>query len=433
MRVVLLTQYWEPDTSIPQRRWSWLADILSENGHELVVVAPPSIKEREKDWKAVLRTRENLLKGKWVKGVHGERILRTGFLPSGRSLTLRAFNQGTIALSSVIAIGHKRSELLDLEPALVIGTVPAVPTTIAAFLAGRLLGIPYVIDLRDAWPDLLNDWASWNTGVGKKSWRERLLGRGTVQLLFKALEAVMNYILRSSSGIMTTSSWLTDRLFSDVIADKRKPSVVVRNVFPTQSYIGDRAQGSVFARDRELRVLYAGTIGRAQKLENVIDSLKIAQLRGIKVKLRMVGDGASRRSLQEYSQKSGTDVEFLGKLPVDKLEEHYLWSDTALVHLTNWESLRMAIPSKTFELMENRVHITAVVGGEAAQIVRDSRSGHVVPPNDPEALCDHWARLIENPSLLSVSDCGSRWVKRERDIKTPEKLVEFLNSVSNKG
>src|SRR5699024_3570563 len=118
---------------------------------------------------------------------------------------------------------------------------------------------------------------------------------------------------------------------------------------------------------------------------------------------------------------------------VDKLEEHYLWSDTALVHLTNWESLRMAIPSKTFELMENRVHITAVVGGEAAQIVRDSRSGHVVPPNDPEALCDHWARLIENPSLLSVSDCGSRWVKRERDIKTPEKLVEFLNSVSNKG
>lgn len=430
MKVILLTQYWEPDISIPQRRWSWLAEVLTEKGHELIVVAPPAIKEREKSWKAVLSARGNLLKGEWMTGVHGERILRTGFLPSGRSLTLRAINQGSIALSGVLAVGCNRHEIVELQPDLVIGTVPAVPTTIAAYLCSKLLGIPYAIDLRDAWPDLLNDWTSWNVGVGKRSWRERILGLGIVPLAFKVIKLAMNYSLKSSSGIMTTSSWLVDKLYSTVIAEQNKPSVVIRNVFPTQSYVGDRTSKSVATRSNELRVLYAGTIGRAQKLENVIDSLKLAQLRGVRVKLRMVGDGASRKSLQEYAREVGVDVEFLGRIPVDKLNEHYLWSDTALVHLTNWESLKMAIPSKTFELMENRIHITAVVDGETAQIVKNTQSGDVISQNDPEALCNHWVRLLDSPRILEVSGSGSRWVEREREIESPRKLEEFLKSVS---
>ncbi|NWO08536.1 MAG: glycosyltransferase [Alteromonadaceae bacterium] len=343
---------------------------------------------------------------------------------------MRAINQGSIALSSVLAVGFKRRELMRLHPDLVIGTVPAVPTTGAALLCGKILRIPYAIDLRDAWPDLLNDWASWNVGVGNKSWREHLLSRGIGPILFKAIEAAMNYSLRTASGILTTSSWLSSKIFSTTITEKQKPSVVLRNVFPTQSYIGDRTVSASSAPMNELRVLYAGTIGRAQKLENVVDSLKLAQLRGIKVSLRMVGDGASRRSLQGYVRDSGVDVEFLGKLPVDELAEHYLWSDTALVHLTDWDSLRMAIPSKTFELMENRIHITAVVDGEAAEIVESTRSGHVIPPNDPEALCAHWARLIEDPGLLVVSHEGSKWVKRERCVTTPEKLEAFLIAIA---
>lgn len=432
MKVILLTQYWEPDISIPQRRWTWLADILNEQGHELLVVAPPSIKDRNKGWKAFIKSPEIFFKGEWVNGDNGERILRTGFLPSGRSLTLRAINQGSIALSSLLAVGYRRRGLLDFEPDIIIGTVPAVPTTVAAFICGKLLHTSYVIDLRDAWPDLLNDWELWNRGVGERSWRERLLGRGTAQVVFKIVESVMNYCLKSSSGIMTTSSWLLEKLHSTIITDPEKPSVVIRNVFPGRSSVRDRQTWRANNQSGELRVLYAGTIGRAQKLENVIDSIKLAQSLGVEVKLRMAGDGASRRALQDYASKNGVEVCFLGKLPVDQLEDHYLWSDTALVHLANWDSLQMAIPSKTFELMENRIHITAVVEGETAEIVNMTRAGHVIPPDDPVALCNHWIDLIEHPELTNIRKSGSQWVEHEREIESPAKIEAFLRSVTGK-
>ena len=49
MRILLVTQYWYPENGVPQRRWSWLAKILIDAGHEVCVVAPPPRNSRSID------------------------------------------------------------------------------------------------------------------------------------------------------------------------------------------------------------------------------------------------------------------------------------------------------------------------------------------------------------------------------------------------
>jgi len=90
-------------------------------------------------------------------GPSGEKILRCLYIPAGQSLTVRALSQVVIALGSVLTFILKRRDLKGFRPDVVIGTVPALPTAVVAMVGAKSLNSPYVIDLRDAWPDLLSE------------------------------------------------------------------------------------------------------------------------------------------------------------------------------------------------------------------------------------------------------------------------------------
>ena len=64
---------------------------------------------------------------------------------------------------------RSRDLIRRFGPELIIGTVPSIPTAFVAYLLSRVYGKPYVIDLRDAWPDLLDQSGKWNDGLGKRS------------------------------------------------------------------------------------------------------------------------------------------------------------------------------------------------------------------------------------------------------------------------
>ncbi len=61
------------------------------------------------------------------------------------------------------------------------------------------------------------------------------------------------------------------------------------------------------------------------------------------------------------------------------------------------------------------LHITGVVDGEAASIIRTTRAGHTVAPGDPNALAETWAKLAMDPSALTVGDEAARWAQIHAD------------------
>ncbi|SDL86498.1 Glycosyltransferase involved in cell wall bisynthesis [Corynebacterium mycetoides] len=423
MKILIISQYWQPENGVPQRRWKWLSDVLVDTGHEVVAIAPPPHYKRKVSMREWLLAEGLSFRFKVEEEPSGVRIFRSGFFPSGPSLTQRIWNQAWISMAMIVGLVLRAGPVRDYRPDVIIGTVPALPTALVTWFASRRLQAPYVIDLRDAWPALFEESAKWNQATGHPSLREKLLTKGPFQLLVATTKRVVNFALEKADGIVTTSSYLEEQLKQSA----RVPTAVVRNVFPSVLRSDQKRQSSVKG---QLNVLYAGTLGRAQRLDNVIEAAKIAQNQlGLDLAIRFVGDGDSWHNLNSRAQELSAPIQFEHQKPPEELTADLDWADTALVHLTDWHSLEAAIPSKTYELMSNGIHICAVVSGEAAEIVNRFQAGHVVKPNDPVGLAQLWVDLSQNPKLLEVPQSGAKWVAHEREVAAPAAFLKLLETV----
>lgn len=424
MRILVLSQYWFPENGVPQRRWRWLTSILQQLGHEVRVVAPYPhyrVKESQRDAK-------ELQANELSTGPNGELIERFSFLDSGSSLSSRIVGQAYIALGMILTARRGKGVLANFAPDLVIGTVPALPTAWVTEVVARGLKAPYVIDLRDSWPDLLTEHDRWNAGTGKTSFREKLLNRGPFQILSAIVERIMLRSYRNSAGMITTSDLLREQLGKNarvVPPGVEKPMETIFNVFPTETGLKSHQISS----GQELNVMYAGTIGRAQMLSNAVEAVALARDRGVRVNLRLIGSGVAVEALQDFADQLQVEIEFMENVKASELQEHYEWADTALVHLANWRPLDSAIPSKTFELMQNRIHISASVTGESADLIQSLKAGDVVAPDDPDALAMLWERLAANKQELEVGPSAPAWVSEERETHTLEKLSRLLEQI----
>ncbi|MGP5208956.1 glycosyltransferase family 4 protein [Corynebacterium casei] len=431
MKVLVLSQYWYPENGVPQRRWSWLSRILRDLGHEVVAIAPPPHYEREISVKQWFEEFKNQSSFPTETGPSGEKIARSLFFPAGRSVTQRALNQATVGLGAIWMVARKPKWLKELSPDLIIASVPALPTAFVAYVSSRVLKVPYHIDLRDAWPDLLDESADWNRATGRKSIRERLLTKGPFQVIRAVTRRTVNFSLRHADSIIVTSSFLQEDLETrqELFHNGNPPKIsTIRNLFPPETKIVKEESHAENRESGTLNVLYAGTLGRAQNLLNVLEALELARDMGIDIQLRMIGAGASRDALTERIKERQLDVTIEGRKPASELQEAYRWADTALVHLTDWEPLKRAVPSKTYELMSTGIHISGVLDGEAAEIIRKFDAGHVVSPENPVELAEMWRVLAQDRSLLEISDRGARWVKHQEQVEVPAVLAEVIEN-----
>lgn len=433
MKILVFSNYWHPQNGVPQRRWHWLGGMLADRGHELSVITPPSNYRRNmsfKEWCTSFPT-PSVAWRDGEPGDTGETIFRTPVLRSGSSLTSRALSQGSVAFSQISFVLYKYILKREQRPNLLIGTVPALPTAGVTLLAAKLLQIPYIIDLRDAWPDLLRESDRWNESIGTASLREVVLRRGPLQMIKFFTETMLNTALSNADGVMVTSSWLRDELSRRRGLKSRKgvPQLLtVRNVFPQETPFVK--QSFDLKNENELNVLYAGTIGRAQDLENVLKAASIAEERGVSVNLRFIGAGDGRQKLVESARKLGINVSFEQRKNSSDMAEPYAWADTALVHLADWEPLERTVPSKTFELMAARIHICGVVQGETAELIEKTGAGDVVKPGAPEELAQLWGELLDNPASLEPRFEAYEWVESERAFSARE-LDGFMKRIES--
>lgn len=397
--------------------------MLVDQGHEVLAVVPfPHYRE------SPLTTR----KAVWIAteglelGSEGEKILRTGFIPASDSLTSRVLNQISVATTALTASLGVKSPVRLFRPDVVIGTVPALPTAVVAFFIAKALGAKLVIDLRDAWPSLLDYSNNWNESTGKQSFREKVLSKGPLQILKFTVKYSLKSVFKAADLIIVTA----DKLRSDLTADGVSiyKTITIRNVFPSEGQVLEHTATS--SKAPVLNVLYAGTIGRAQGLENVLEAAEIAANSGVHVSLKFVGAGAARPELEKLAEESSVTTTFEPLRGADALDDLYEWADTALVHLKSWKPLESAIPSKTYELMERGIHITAVVKGETAELVSALEAGSVVPPGNPQVLAETWVELSRHREKLRITDKGARWVEAERTEKVPKHLSAIFNKLS---
>ena len=123
-------------------------------------------------------------------------------------------------------------------------------------------------------------------------------------------------------------------------------------------------------------------------------------------------------------------MEVFPRIPHREVSRQYAWADTVIVSLRDWAPFAWTVPSKLYEMLATGRHITALLDGEAADVVREAGAGDVLPPEDVEALTDLWRGLAADRSRAAVRASGRDWVAEHADDDVlARRYLEILHGV----
>lgn len=374
--LLLASSYW-PEHSPPQRRWYSLVSHLRERGWGVSVVCPVAHYGPGPDFSDATRGRP------WRRqpGFLGERIHRVPYLFVGDHRVGKLLDQLVSAAGSVVA------GCFTGRQDVVVVTAPSLPLLASALVVARAKGIPLVVEMRDAWPNLAED--------------ASLVRGGSRSMVNRAVVLVQNradLVVTVTQGFART---LRERGVRHVVTVRNGILLERTPELPPPP-----------ARRDVLRVLYLGNHGESQSLDRLI---RAAHLAGDAVELTMVGHGSQKPALQRLAASMGANVRFLPPEYRERVFERYREADSVVISLRDeWKSFEDTIPSKTYEVLAVGRHITAVVRGEAAHVLADAGEGDIVPA-DPATIAALWRELAADRSRLLTHGSGREWVRHNAD------------------
>jgi phosphoheptose isomerase len=176
-------------------------------------------------------------------------------------------------------------------------------------------------------------------------------------------------------------------------------------------------------------LLHLGRMVPRKGIDNVIRALaRLERAHGLRPRLLVVGGDASdedpriaaeARRLTAIAEQEGVAdrVTLAGRRGREVLKYFYSAADIFLT--TPWYEPFGITP------VEAMACGTPVIGSNVGGIkftVRDSETGYLVPPDDPEALAERIAHLYEHPKLLRLF--GRQGVRRASDLFTWQRVAD---------
>jgi colanic acid/amylovoran biosynthesis glycosyltransferase len=142
-------------------------------------------------------------------------------------------------------------------------------------------------------------------------------------------------------------------------------------------------------------VLCVGRLVPAKGQHVLVAAIDELVREGRDVRLRLVGDGPDRASLEDDVQRRGLErrVEFTGALDADRVRE--LYGSASAFALASFAE---GIPVVLMEAMASGLPcVTTRITG-IPELIRDGVDGILVPPSDAAALAAALRRLIDDPA-----------------------------------
>jgi len=189
----------------------------------------------------------------------------------------------------------------------------------------------------------------------------------------------------------------------EVIANWADDADVVP-VAPARSSIR-RALGLVDQRV----VLYAGTFGRANDLDTVLEAAAILAPR-TDITFVLCGDGPRRATIERrIEQRGATNIAVTGPYPRERQSDMYGVGDIVVVTLLAGMG-RSSMPSRTYNSLAAGCPVVACTDAdsELALLVEEHDVGAVVPTGDATGLAAEIVRLLDDPHLTDVAARASR-------------------------
>ncbi|MCS3938741.1 glycosyltransferase involved in cell wall biosynthesis [Salinibacter ruber] len=406
MRVLLISQYFPPETGGPPNRLLSIANGLREAGHEVHVLA-----EKPNHPEGVIREgfREGVFNERTYDGIP---VTYTWVYtdPEKNFLKRLAFYLSFMVMAVVGALRTKG----DFD--VVLASSPPLFVGLSGWLAARLKDAKFVFDVRDLWPDLA---VAMNELDGTlKIW------------LAKRLE---HFIYHRADAITAVTNGFCEAIQSVTGLD----TPVQRVMNGTEPHIFQRDEAGKELRDENgfddrFVVTYAGNIGICQSLDHILVAADRLEGGRPEVLFRFVGSGPVKEELQQEAERRILDnIEFHPRVSLDEAAAHMAAADALLVPLAAHEIYRSFIPSKLFDSMAAGRPVLLSVDGEARSILEDAEAGRYYPAEDGQELANSIRWMLNHPEACTeMGENGRAYARthctREAQAKRMTAFLEEL-------
>jgi glycosyltransferase involved in cell wall biosynthesis len=399
-RIIVLTQYYAPESGAPAIRLRAMVRELRRLGIEVHVLTGMPNYPTGRIYPGFVG---RLTMKDEIDGVPVRRVWL--YAASGGNALARLLNYLSFTLSSGLALAFQpRADLVFVEAQPITLALPALVNRIVR-------GTPYVYNT----PDLQVEYAE----------EDRWVIRG----LIRAARTLEGFLMRRALAVTTVTHAFIEH-FSRERAMPRDRLTFLPNGADTDRLRPMPRNSALAARlgvgDRRV-FTFAGTHARYQGLEVILQAARLLRHRRDLVIL-MVGDGPVRRQLVERAQREGLDNVLFGVSPFDEMPELMSITWCALVVLRRLEIATKMRLSKAIPPLACGVPIIYAGWGETADIVSREGVGICVEPERAGELARAMEQMADDRELRDVMGKRGRLLA-ERDFSWSLLVENWLRQV----
>ena len=405
MKVILVNQYAHPPDWAGGSRHHVLARELTSMGHQVTIVTA--------DFSHL--TRGSGPDHPAFQLREGVRYAWIDSLSSEKNGVMRLL--GMLDFSVRVALGRRTRRLG--RPDLVIGSSPNPFAALGARRLARRFHVPFVLEVRDLWPDSLIDVA----------------GFSSRHPLVRVLRLIERSLYRSARRTVTLLPHA-----AEVIEERGARAGTVVWV-PNGVDLAEAGPFSGPKRSKQFTIMYAGAHGRANSLDTVIDAAKLlgsdqpTQLSGVSIRVLLMGDGPEKNRLMKRVARENVEfVEFLDPVARQNLYGVLRQADAFILPLVKAKVFQFGVsPNKLYDYLAiGRPIIIAV--DSSNDPVGEAEAGRRVPAEDPVAMAAAIRQLagLSDDEREAMGSRGRAFVEKNHDlaglaVRLEEILLEALS------
>jgi lipopolysaccharide/colanic/teichoic acid biosynthesis glycosyltransferase len=386
LNVWIVNQYAQPPTHPGGTRHHALGRHLIARGHNVTIVASPL------SYLTLDRSDASPESPDTVDGVRYVWVEAPSYADNGlgrlRSMMVFAVKVGM----------GRRAKALG-RPDVVVGSSPHPFAAAAARRVAHRFGVPFILEIRDLWPDSLVD-------IGRISRRHPFI------LLLSRLE---RSLYRSSARVVS----LLPSAASVIEARGARTGSV--SWIPNGVDLSEVPEPQPRQEHDSFTLTYAGALGRANALDFVIDAAQKLAERGEEVRFRLIGSGTEKGRLEGRVKSLGLhNVLFEPPIPKENIYGALADSDAFLMPLMRGDVFRYGVsPNKLFDYFAAARPVIFAVNA-SNDPVSAAGAGLRIPSEDASAL-------IGAIRLFRGMTADERWAMGMRG----RRYVEESHNLSN--
>ena len=346
-KIVIISNYYPPEIGAAANRIKNLAEGLSSYNNDVNVICPlPNYPKGEvfKEYKRKFSVKET---------INNVDVNRYWIYPSiSKKPLLRFFSM----ISFSLTLWFSFFKLFKKKPDLFIIQSPPLFIALSGLILSKVLKVNNVLNVSDIWP-----LSALELGVIKK-------GR-----FYSLLERIEKYNYFLADKIIGQS----DEIIEHINLKINKGTEVYRNAPVYKKYTSKE-------KSEQLKIVYAGLLGYAQGIFNLCKHIDFKELG---VELHIYGAGMEEEKIINFINTQDNNIFFHGSVSALEIKKRIREHDIALVPLLT--TIKGAVPSKIFELMQLGIPILYVGGGEGEEIIKNKNLGFSSTPGNIDDLIEN--------------------------------------------